>query len=66
MLGYRRETAWTAGSAHSEMLRTENGRRKGTENEQRDKPLDGSRGEAPSLYNWQFSLRQDVRLSAGW
>jgi len=50
MLGYRRETAQTAGTyaAHSEMLRTENGRRKGTESAQRDKPLDGSRSEAPS------------------
>jgi len=40
MLGYRGETAWTAGSyaAHSEMLRTEKGR-KGTESAQRDNPL---------------------------
>ena len=30
------------------MLRTEKGRKKGTESTQRDKPLDGSRGEAPS------------------
>jgi len=49
---YRRETARMAGSyaAHSETLRTENGRRKGTESAQRDKPLDGYSGEAPSSY----------------
>jgi len=53
MLGYCREMAQTAGSyaAHSEMLWTEKGRRKGTESVQRDKPLDGSRGEAPSICN---------------
>jgi len=43
----------TAGSCatHSEMLRTEKARRKGTESAQRDKPLDWSRGEAPSTTN---------------
>jgi len=45
--------AAAAGSyaAHSEMLRTEKGRRKETESAQRDKPLDGSRVEAPSELN---------------
>ena len=34
------------------MQRTEGkGRRNGTESAQRDKPLDGSRGKAPSYYN---------------
>ena len=33
------------------MQRTEKGRRNGTESAQRDKPLDGSRSEAPSYYN---------------
>jgi len=45
----------TAGSyaAHSEMLRTEKGRRKGTDSAQRDKP----RGEAPNILNPQcFNL----------
>jgi len=48
MLGYSRETPRTAGSyaAHSEMLRTEKGRKKGTESAQRDNPPDGSKGEA--------------------
>ena len=36
-------------AAHSEMLRTEKGRRKGTESAQRDKPIDGSRREDPSM-----------------
>jgi len=36
-------------AVHSGMLRTEKGRRKGTESVQRDKPLDRSRGKAPSL-----------------
>ena len=41
----------TTGSyaVHSEILRTEKGRRKGTEGTQRDKPLNGSRGKAPSV-----------------
>jgi len=38
-------------AAHSEMLRTENGMRKGTETAQRDKPLNGSRGEAPIVHD---------------
>ena len=33
------------------MLRTEKGRKKGTESTQRDKALDGSRGEARGNYN---------------
>ena len=37
-------------AAHSEMLRTEKGRRKGTESAQRDKPLGGFRCKAPSMY----------------
>jgi len=51
LIGYRREMARTAGSyaAHSEMLRTEEGRRKGTDSAQRNKPLDGFRGEAPII-----------------
>jgi len=41
----------TTGSyaAHSEMLRTEKGRRKGTESAERDKAVDWSKGEAPSI-----------------
>ena len=38
-------------AAHSEMLRTEKGRRKGTESAQRDKPLDGSRAKPLVTYN---------------
>jgi len=34
------------------MVQTEKGRKKGTESAQRDKPLDGSRGEAPSINSW--------------
>ena len=33
------------------MLRTEKGRKKGTESAKRNKALDGSRGDAPSNYN---------------
>ena len=48
----------TAGSyaAHSEMLRTGKGRRKWTKSAQRDKPLDGSTGEAPSKISRWNSL----------
>jgi len=50
----------TAGSyaAHSEILRTEKGMRKGTDSAQRDKPLDESRGEVPSHYNARANLHE--------
>jgi len=50
MAGQTTHKLATTGSyaAHSEMLRTEKGRRKGTESTQYDKPLDGSRDKAPS------------------
>ena len=46
------------------MLPTEKGRRKGTESAQRDKPLDGSRGEASSFYYFYYLHSDVIRLSA--
>ena len=42
------------------MLRTEKGRRKGTERAQRDKPLDGSRGKAPSQDNSHIKMAKGM------
>jgi len=59
--GYHRETARMAGSyaMHSEMLQTENWRRKGTESMQCNKPLNGSRGKAP-IFCYFPSIRATV------
>jgi len=52
-------------SAHSEMLRTEKGTRKETESAQRDKPLEGSRGEAPVVqcYLWGVMQQRAYQVS---